>query len=500
MAISINSSHTTPVKTSLNESISAANIAATKMATGNRITYAYEDPTSYTIGLKMQSDLDVLKTVLNGIEQSQSMLNLAEAGAKSIYDTITQMKNILTQAKLGYMTDELIQTTLSPTYMQLKQEINRIADSVSFNGQTLINGQSGGKVAGFASTLSTIANYYTENGNSTVTLGKLMDGSGITKEIKVNAATVTGGTTGQVTFSYAAAGGVTPTVVGGTVITQANGDVVVEGAQLIFTNITATDSTSGTAKTATGNLTLSNVDLTFKVGEFDYSKITNKITSKSTSAPTMSGLSVSDLSFTVTASPDGITEISGFTPDSANPIEQLTIANGTTNTISSLTAEYALSGGVESRSSFSFVTGDNLSTDIIHLDLGNLRLNDSNGVLGMISTINTNDNISSIKPRDLTDLQSSLDASIDIPLVEALLDNVISYIDEIGAYETRLMNLTNQLQSNITQVDNSQGVFMNADLADESENFAKANIQINIAISALKQMTDTMKALQQLAS
>jgi len=498
MAISINSSQTTPVKTSLNESMSAANIAATKMATGNRIIYAYEDPTSYTIGLKMQSDLDVLKTVLNGIEQSQSMLNLAEAGAKSIYDTITQMKNILTQAKLGYMTDELIQTTLSPTYQQLKAEINRIADSVSFNGQTLINGQSGGKVAGHTSDVAGIANYYTENGNSTVTLGTLMDSSGTAvKEIKVNAATVTGGTTGLVTFS-GANGGVTPTVVGGTVITQANGDVVVEGAQLIFAGITATDSTSGTA---IGNLTLSNVDLTFKVGEFDYSSSTNKITSKSGKAPAMSGLSVSDLSFTVTnSSTSGITEISGFSPDPSSLIGQLTIANGTTNTISNLTAEYALSGGTGSRSSFAFVTGDNLSTDIIHLDLGNLRLNDSNGVLGMISTLNTNDNISSTKPTDLTDLQNSLDASIDIPLVEALLDTVISYIDEIGAYETRLINIANQLQSNITEVDGAQGVFMNADLADEAENFAKSNIQINIAISALKQMTDTMKALQQLAS
>jgi len=498
MPISINSSNTTPVKTSLSKSMTAANIAATKMATGDAFVQAYEDPSSFSIGLKMQSDLDVLQTVLKGIEQSQSMLNIAESGAKSIYDTVIQMKNVLTQAKLGYMTDELIQTTLSPTYIQLKGEINRIADNISFNGQTLINGQSGGKVAGRTSEVSAIPNYYTENRNSTVTLGKLMNSSGTdVKEIKVNAATVTGGTTGVVTFS-GASGGVTPTVVGGTVITQANGDVVVEGAQFVFTGITATDGTSGTAKVATGNLTLSNVNLTFKVGEFSYSNGT--ITSTSAKAPTMSGLSVSDLSFTVTNSSDGITEISGFTPDQSNPIGPLTIASGTENTISNLTAEYALSGGIGSGSSFSFVTGDSLSTDIIQLELGNLRLNDSNGVLGMISTLNTNDNISSTKPTDLTDLQSSLDASTDIPLVEALLNAIIVHIDEIGAYETRLINIGNQLQSNITQVDNAQGVFMNADLADQSENFAIANIQINIAISALKQMNDTMKALQQLAS
>lgn len=496
MPISINSSNTTPVKTSLSKSMTAANIAATKMATGDAFVQAYEDPSSFSIGLKMQSDLDVLQTVLKGIEQSQSMLNIAESGAKSIYDTVIQMKNVLTQAKLGYMTDELIQTTLSPTYIQLKGEINRIADNISFNGQTLINGQSGGKVAGRTSEVSAIPNYYTANRNSTVTLGTLMDGAGITTQITVNAATVTGGTTGAVTFN--SSGGVVPTVVGGTVITQANGDVVVEGAQFVFTGITATDSTSGTAKVATGNLTLSNVNLTFKVGEFSYSNGT--ITSTSAKAPTMSGLSVSDLSFTVTNSSDGITEISGFTPNPANAIGPLTIASGTENTISNLTAEYALSGGIGSGSSFSFVTGDSLSTDIIQLELGNLRLNDSNGVLGMISTLNTNDNISSTKPTDLTDLQSSLDASTDIPLVEALLNAIIVHIDEIGAYETRLINIGNQLQSNITQVDNAQGVFMNADLADQSENFAIANIQINIAISALKQMNDTMKALQQLAS
>ena len=488
--VSINSSQTTAIRAALADGLTSANLAGTKMATGDAIIHAYEDGPSWTIGENMKQNVNVKKIAYGGIEQSQSMFYIAEYGIKSIYDTVSQMKEILAQAKLGYMTDDLIKTTLSPTYVQLKQEINRIADSINFNGKTLLNGQSGSKNAGTASSKATTTASYVSNGNSATTLAAFM-----TNDITVSAGIVTGGTPGDITFAVTANGVAAPTVSGGTIITEANGDVIVSGAQLLLTGITATDKTAPTAKTATGNLVVDNVTITFKVGEFDYTN--GAIKSKTGKAPVVSELTYADLSFTPTDSGGGLNAISDFKPSStagATPITPL-ITTGDGSSISNLTAEYAISGGIPATSGFSLVTGSDLRRDVVILDMPNLRLTKSNDVLGMMDTLNTT---APKKSTDLTDLRNTADADTDIPLVEQLLDDILGNMNVIGAYETKIINIIKQLQSDIAELDNAQGVFLNADLTEVTAAFTTAIVKINIAIATLKQLNSVAQALQQL--
>lgn len=488
--VSINTSQTTAVKSALERSLVAANMAATKMATGDAIIHAYEDPVGLAIGLKMTSDVNVLGIVSNGINQSKSMLYMIEAGEKAIYDTLDQMKGTLARAKLGYMTDELVRKTLSPTYVQLKQEINRIANSINFNGQTLLNGQSGVKNAGTKSTVSTDPTGYRVNGNSAITLAAFE-----ASDIKVNAGIVNGGTTGQITFKPATAA-VPPTVSGGTITIADNGDVIVSGAQLSFSGITAEDATSGAAKSAIGNLIVDNVTLTFKAGEFQYANGT--IESESSKAPTVSGLTYADLSFTPTSIGE-LTAISDFSAFDANTINVI-VTDGPASRITNLTAEYTITGGVAAGSDFSFVTGSDLSRDVVTFNFPNLALTTSNDVLGMIETLNTTDYVSNTRPTDLTDLRSISDADIDIPLIQALLDDMIIRLDETGAFQKRLNNVDSQLTTGITEKYAATRVVEDADLTQESENFVRANVQTAIAISTIKQLNNNLQSLQQLVT
>jgi flagellin len=489
MSVNLNIS-SLPIKNSLSNSIADANLAAAKMATGEQYQHAYEDPTSYAVGLHMQSDLSVLQTVLKGAIQSTSMMYIAESAAKAIYATVNQMKGILAQAKLGYMTDELIKDTLSPTYIQLKAEINRIADSVNFNGQTLLNGQGGKKHNGISSTLASTPTYKVAS-NSTVSLAPFSANKDIVTGL--SATTVTGGQSGTITFKTGIAP-LSPTVSGGTITTDSAGNINVVGATLIFNDVTVADS-SGVAKTGTGSLTITGVDLQFAANSFTF--IDGQIVSNSTAAPTITNsasLQASNVSFTSTGG--DITFVGGISGTPA--ISAITSGSG--SVISNITQTYKMSGGVDSTSGFSFVTGNHLNTDIVTFELPNMRLNSNGGVLGMINTINSDDNILSAEPTDLTNLYSSADADRDIPLIEAMLKKLIVNIDLIGSYETRLENIKLQLQNDVEQINDAQSIIMDADLANETENFTRSNVKTNIAISCLKNLNETLKSLQALVA
>lgn len=487
MTVSINNCNSQPIQQSLSNNLMISAAAATKMATGEQFQHFFEDPTANAIGLNMRSDLGVLRIVLKGIEQSESMLYIAEAGAKAIYRVYNELKGILTQSQLGYMTDELIQATLSPTYIQLTAEINRIADAANFNGQKLLNGQGGVQNPGTASTASANANYI-PSASSTVVLSSINPGANIISGL--SATTVTGGTAGIVTFAAPASGAyVTPQITNGTVTTDAAGNINVTGATIIFNQIQVIDNA---ANTGTGNLIVNDVDLQFAAGGYTFSNGT--ITSQV--APTITNqaaITASGCSFVSTGGP--ITRVNGFSGVPTIGSSVLTPGSQVTG----LTETYTLSGGINASSAFTFVTGSNLNTEIITFDLPNMRLSSYDGVLGMINTLNTPDNILSTAPTNLTNLNNTTDAETDIPLVEALLTNVLAQLDQIGAYQRRLMNVQSQLQDNIQQVDQAQGVFMNADLAEQTEIFTAANVKINIAISCLKNLNNALQSLQQLA-
>lgn len=481
MAVSISTSYTVATRQALSTSMDAAAIAATKMSTGENIIHAYEDPTGLAIGSNMRAQLDVLEVVKTGIEQTQSMLYIAEAGLKSIYETYTQLNQVLARAKLGYMNDELIQKTLSPTYMQLKQEINRIADSVDFNGQKLFDGTGGTKVAGKESVLDTAGMQYVFSSASQVTVPDLT----ITNiSAKINGSATASDLTITTTNSSL-------NINGGNTVYEGGNAVSVKGARITITGAQISD--GGTpARQATATITLTNVDISLSSVTYNADSLL-----LSASTPTFDLTSASlSIGNVVSTGTNGINNLS----DEA--------LQSTTSTATSLTSTkididdtskiIPLTGGRSASSSFKFVTGTDLNGSVVEVNFPNLRLTAANGIPGIISTINVADNVSSSVPTDLTNLVSSKDASIDIPYVQKLMDQTVEYLDALGAYQQRFLNINSQLGTAVEQLDLAQGAIMNADLAKQSENFTRDNVKVQVSIAVLNQMNQSLNSLKDL--
>jgi flagellin len=111
----------------------------TRLATGKRINYAYEDPA----GLNLATTFDVrrqgLQVALNSIGDSKNMLSTAEGGLTKIQDILVKMKNKAMEA-IG---DTIGQNERNAVVSQLQEyaaEINNIAGQTQWNGRNLISG------------------------------------------------------------------------------------------------------------------------------------------------------------------------------------------------------------------------------------------------------------------------------------------------------------------------------------------------------------------------
>jgi len=111
----------------------------TRLATGKRINYAYEDPS----GLNLATTFDVrrqgLKIAMGSIGDSKNMLATAEGGLRKVQDILVKMKNKAMEA-IG---DTIGQDERNAIVSQLQDyaaEINSISSQTQWNGKNLISG------------------------------------------------------------------------------------------------------------------------------------------------------------------------------------------------------------------------------------------------------------------------------------------------------------------------------------------------------------------------
>lgn len=469
MSVSVNNSYTADMRTALSSSLAEALRSGIAMATGNSIIHAYEDPTGLAIGSSMKADLDVLKVVATGIEQSQAMLYMAEGGIKSAHETVTQMNQILARAKLGYMTDELVKDTLSQTYNQLKSEIDRIANSVDFNGQKLLNGTGGKVTAAKAANVNTVSPQYDFTASTSLLkditipagLSAVVNGTGAAVAISLNGGKAI---TSGISVSTDGAEFAVDTVGKKTTIT---------GATIRISDVSVSDATNNTC---VGEVVLKNVTLTVAGTPGANGTISGTVT--------MNQVAASDVSISVTH-PGKITGISGntgnITPTSTNIQTQ------------DITTTYSSTGGILGTSTFKFVTGIELNKDVIRVSFPDLNLRN------IIPSLDV-DELTGSTQTSLSSLISVKDAETDIPIMAALEKALIVCLDDIGAYQKRFLNLQSQLRSSIEQLDNAQGAIMNADLAVESEIYARATVKVNIAIARLNTQNQMLQNLQRIVT
>lgn len=456
------------IRNALAKNLAETNRAGTALATGNGITHAFEDPTGLAIGSNMKAARDTLSVIATGIQQSSSMLNIAEAGLQNAESIVNQMNTIVARA-MG-KEDSLIEKTLTPAYEQLKDELNRTANSVQFNGQKLLNGTGGKVTNGIASTPDLTPVHDLDNSKSTVA---------ITSITLPNLTGITVNGRSGVTLSLNGGNAITSGIkVTGGIAEKSGADTVIRGATITI----KTQIAEGT-NTANADVVLSNV--TFKLTPSG--DVTNGVLSGAATIQGSPNISVKSLSGGAITSVSGMTTITPSDP----------AANGR---VENILTTYPTSGGIATTSAFKFVTGLNLNKDVIYVSMPNIGLEDRNGVLGVISTLNVQDNTVNGSSNSLSALKTAEDAIKDAPLLSALRDQIVVFRNALGAYQLRFENLKDQLAQDVEQMNAAQGAILDANLTSNAEDLAAAKVKVNIAVSILSENNAMLSSLQRIVT
>jgi len=138
MALNIISNYAANVAhRNLSASDAMATRSLSKLSSGTRVVSARDDAASMAIGARLNATTQALKTASVNVGQANSMLQIADGGMATIDDVLVRMKTLAVQASSGNLSDTE-RGFLNDEFVQLRDEIDRIASSTNFNGIQLL--------------------------------------------------------------------------------------------------------------------------------------------------------------------------------------------------------------------------------------------------------------------------------------------------------------------------------------------------------------------------
>ena len=135
-----------------------------KLSSGYKINRAGDDAAGLAISEKMRAQITGLETAQKNAKDGISLVQTAEGALTEVHDMLNRMVELATMSANGTYDVDTDRNQLQKEMDQLREEINRIADSANFNGIKLLNGDMDG------------ADKITEGAVSAVTVSPVADG------------------------------------------------------------------------------------------------------------------------------------------------------------------------------------------------------------------------------------------------------------------------------------------------------------------------------------
>ena len=123
-----------------NTNTSALSKNLEKLSSGYKINRAGDDAAGLAISEKMRAQITGLNAAQKNVKDGISLVKTAEGAMQEIQDMLNRMDYLATQSANGTYDNEVDRAALQKEVNQLKDEINRIADSANFNGIKLLDG------------------------------------------------------------------------------------------------------------------------------------------------------------------------------------------------------------------------------------------------------------------------------------------------------------------------------------------------------------------------
>jgi flagellin len=138
-----------------------------KLASGSRIVTAADDASGLAISTRISSDVTALTQAATNASHGTSILQTADGGASNISDMLQRMKALASQSASGTVTDSE-RTYIDAEFSQLVEEIDGIAESTRYNGESLLDGTSD-----FSTGMTVVVGSDATNDTITVTIDAL---------------------------------------------------------------------------------------------------------------------------------------------------------------------------------------------------------------------------------------------------------------------------------------------------------------------------------------
>ena len=111
-----------------------------KLSSGMRINSAADDAAGLAISEKMRSQIRGLSQAESNAQDGISLIQTAEGALQQTTDILQRMRELVIKAENGGVLSDEDRQAITVEVQVLEVEIDRIADSTSFNGKKLLNG------------------------------------------------------------------------------------------------------------------------------------------------------------------------------------------------------------------------------------------------------------------------------------------------------------------------------------------------------------------------
>ena len=115
------------------------NLRLERLSSGLRVNRAADDAAGLSVREGMRAEISGLKMNVSNAEQSSNLLQVAEGSLNEINAMLIRMRELAVQSANSTLND-LNRESTQAEYLQIIQEIDRIAQSTTYNDQVLLTG------------------------------------------------------------------------------------------------------------------------------------------------------------------------------------------------------------------------------------------------------------------------------------------------------------------------------------------------------------------------
>ena len=119
-----------------------------RLSSGYRINRAADDAAGFTVANSFRAKISSLRVAYQNATESNAMLQVADGAYTEIHNILMRMKDLATQAAGDQITDS-DRDLLNTEFVQLQNELDRIAQASKYNGVNLVYSTSAGVAASF---------------------------------------------------------------------------------------------------------------------------------------------------------------------------------------------------------------------------------------------------------------------------------------------------------------------------------------------------------------